>query len=91
MRLCEYSRSPDTIRDISYLDDAKINNLLFADDLSIFSLPKEGLHKRISILQQRSNEWELEFDLSKTKIMIFNKQGATIRKLNFTFKDKKSK
>ena len=90
-RLREDSRSPDAVSDISYLDDTKINNLLFADDLSIFSLSKERLQKRISILQQCSNEWGLEFDLSKTKIMIFNKQGATIRKFNFTFKDKKSK
>ena len=35
--LLEDSRSPDTISDIPYLDDTKINNLLFADDLAIFS------------------------------------------------------
>ena len=76
--LLEDSRSPDTISDIPYLDDTKINNLLFADDLAIFSLSKEDLQKRISILQQYSNEWGLELNLSKTKIMIFNKQGQEI-------------
>ena len=50
-RLIEDSRFPDTISDIPYLDDTKINNLLFADDLAIFSLSKEDLQKRISILQ----------------------------------------
>ena len=50
-RLLEDSRSPDTIRDIPYLDDTKINNLLFADALAIFSLSKEDLQKRISIVQ----------------------------------------
>ena len=54
-----------------------INKLLFADDLTIFSLSKEDLQKRISTLEQYSNEWGLELNLSKTKIMIFNKQGAT--------------
>ena len=34
-----------TINDISYLDDTKINNLLFADDLTIFSMSKEVLQK----------------------------------------------
>ena len=50
-RLLEDSRSPDTIRDIPYLDDTKINNLLFADALAISSLSKEDLQKRISIVQ----------------------------------------
>ena len=43
------SRSPDTINVIPGLDDTKINNLLLADGLAIFSLSKEDLQKRISI------------------------------------------
>ena len=35
-RLLEDSRSPDTASDISYLNNTKINNLLFADGLAIF-------------------------------------------------------
>ena len=62
-----------------------MNNLLLADDLAILSLSKEDLQKRISILQQYSNEWGLELNLSKTKVMIFIKQGATIRKFKFYF------
>ena len=84
-RLLENSRSPDTVNDLPYLDDTKINNLLFADDLANFSLSKEELQKQISMLEQYSNEWGLELNLSKTKIMIFNKQGATIRKFKFYF------
>ena len=79
-RLLEDSRSPDTASDIPYLDDTKIKNLLFADDLAILPLSKEDLQKRISILQQYSNEWGLKLNLSKTKIMIFNKQRTTISK-----------
>ena len=51
-RLPQNSRYPDTINDIPYLDDTKINNLLFADGLAFFSLSKEDLQKRISILEQ---------------------------------------
>ena len=83
-RLIEDSRFPDTISDIPYLDDTKINNLLFADDLAIFSLSKEDLQKRISILEQYNTKWGLEVNLSKTKIMISNKQRAT-RKFKFYF------
>ena len=46
-RLLEDSRSPDTISDIPNLDDTKINNLLFVDDLANFSLSKKDLQKRI--------------------------------------------
>ena len=35
-RLLENSRSPDTANDMPYLNDTKINNLLFPDDLVIF-------------------------------------------------------
>ena len=66
-RLLQDSRSSDTISDIPHLDDTKINDLLFADDLSIFSLSREDLQERISLLQQYSNEWGLELNLTKTK------------------------
>ena len=74
-RLLENSQSLDTLNDIPYLDETKINNLVFADDLAIFSLSKEALQKLISILEQYSNEWGLELNLNKTKIMTFKKQG----------------
>ena len=67
-----------TVNDLPYLVDTKINNLLFADDLANFSLSKEELQKQISMLEQYSNEWGLELNLSKTKLMIFNKQRTTI-------------
>ena len=37
------------------------------------------------MLEQYSNEWGLELNLSQTEIMIFNKQRATIRKFKFYF------
>ena len=90
-RLLEDSRSPDALSDIPYLDDTKINNLMFSDELAIFLLSKKELQKQISILQQRCNEWGLKLNLSKTKIMIFNKHGATIRKFKFYFQGQQIK
>ena len=90
-QLLEDSRSPDTISDVSYPDDTKRNNLLFADDLAISSLSKEDFQKWISILQQYSNEWGLELNLSKVKVMVFNKQEATLRKFKFYFQRKQIK
>ena len=58
---------------------------MFSDELAIFLLSKKELQKQISILQQRCNEWGLKLNLSKTKIMIFNKHGATVRKFKFYF------
>ena len=84
-RLVENSQSLDTLNDIPYLDETKINNLVFADDLAIFSLSKEDLQKQVSILEQYSNEWGLELNLNKTKIMTFEKQGSIIRKFKFYF------
>ena len=75
-RLLEDNQSPDTVSDILYLDDTKINNLLFADDLAIFSLSKEDLQKRIPILQQYSNEWRLELNLKKNKNNDFQQEQA---------------
>ena len=67
-RSLEDSRFSDTINGTPYLDDAKINILLFADDLTIFSLAREDLQKRMSILEHYSNDWGLELILSKKKI-----------------------
>ena len=39
-----------------YLDETKINILMFADDLAIFSLSKEYIQKRASISEQYSND-----------------------------------
>ena len=41
------------------------------------------------MLEKYSNKWGIDLNLSKTKIMILNKQGATSGNLNFTFKNKK--
>ena len=45
-QLLESSRSSDTINQIIYLYDTKINNLLFSDDLVFFYTVERGLIKK---------------------------------------------
>ena len=50
------------------LDNITINNLLFADDLTILSWSKYVLQKKIPILENYFEKWRLELILDKTKI-----------------------
>ena len=83
-RLLEESQSADTINDISYLDDTKINNLLFADDLTIFTVKRDLAKNNITVRAI------LQFNLSKTKKKRFLTNKEHLQG-NFTFKGKKSK
>ena len=67
------------------LDNIAINNSLFADDLTILSWSKYDLQKNLSNLENYSEKWGLELNLDKTKVMIFNKQGSTVKKHKFCF------
>ena len=50
------------------LDNITINNLLFADDLTILSWSKYDLQKKIPILENYFEKWRLELILDKTKV-----------------------
>ena len=65
---------------IPKLYNVTINDLLFADDLTILSSSKYDLQKKISNLENYCEKWGLELNLGKTKVMTFNKQGSTIKK-----------
>ena len=69
------------------LSNTSISSLLFADDLSILSLSKEDLQNKLDTLQSYCTKWGLKVNLQKTKIMIFNKSGATIKKHKFRLLD----
>ena len=69
------------------LEDTNISSLLFADDLAIFSLSQEELQNKINILEEYCYKWGLELNMKKTKIIIFNKQGANIKRFKFYYRD----
>lgn len=60
------------------------NCLMYADDLVLFSQSAKGLQNCIDALSTYCNKWGLSVNLSKTKVMIFNKSGHFIKKHNFT-------
>ena len=63
--------------------NTEISCLLFADDLIIMSTSGESLQKCLIKLEQYCTTWKLEVNMKKTKIVIFNKQGALIKKYRF--------
>ena len=77
----EESESPE-------LFNTQISSLLFADDLAIFSLTKNGLQEKLDILEKYCRQWDLNLNLKKTKVIIFNKQGNTIKKFKFYYRGK---
>ena len=72
----EESESPE-------LFNTQISSLHFADDLAIFSLTKNWLQEKLDFLEKYCRQWDLSLNLKKTKAIIFNKQGNTIKKFKF--------
>ena len=70
------------------LDDQqvlRIHALLYADDTVLFANSAESLQKSLNILSRYSRLWKLKVNVSKTKIMIFSKNGKWSKKHNFTY------
>ena len=51
----------------------KVNSLSFADDLVLLSESENGLQNSLDKLEAYCNEWGLKVNISKTKVMVFNK------------------
>ena len=77
------------IDDIKYIFDetcnpteireTKINHFLYADDLVLLSLTKEGLQNCLDRLQNYCTKNSLIINIDKTKTMIFNYSGKLIQ------------
>ena len=59
------------------------NCLLFADDLVLLSESTTGLQSCLNRLQKYCETWGLTINLSKTKVIIFNKGGHKISRFKF--------
>ena len=64
------------------IQEQTINHFLYADDLILISLSKEGLQRCLNKLQTFSENKDLTISVDKSKTMIFNKTGKLI---NHTF------
>ena len=57
----------------------------------MFSLTKNGLQEKLDSLEKYCIKWDLSLNLKKTKVIIFNKQGNTIKNVSFIIGEKKLK
>ena len=70
------------------LGNLKIGSLFWADDIVILSETKTGLQSSLDELEQYCSKNEMKVNVEKTKCMIFNKGGRTMKSVKF-FYDKK--
>ena len=53
--------------------------LVWADDLVLLSITKDGLQKQLDIPAKYSSDWKLKVNTDKTKSLIFNKSCRLIK------------
>jgi hypothetical protein len=58
---------------------------MYADDLVIMSKSASGLQNALNKLHGYCSHWKLSVNITKTKIMIFNKSGHSINKDQFMY------
>ena len=64
----------------------KIDCLMYADDIVMFSGSPEGLQSKLKALEKYCDDWGLDVNIKKSKVIIFNKAGRIIRH-KFLFKN----
>ena len=62
-----------------YLDNTKVNALMYADDLILLCENREGLQKLINKINDFCTERKLSVNTKKTKVMVFNRGNKLIK------------
>ena len=71
------------------IGDLTINSLLYADDIILLSNSEEGLQKSLNCLNEFCDNWKLNVNHEKSKVMVFNSNGKAYMHVNhFKFHDK---
>ena len=73
------------------LGKEKLNCLMYADDLIIFSETQNGLQNCLDKLNEYITKWNLKINLKKTQVIIFSSGGYRGKLPNFTFGTKQLK
>ena len=72
--------------DPAYINNQPLNCLMYADDIVLLSTSSTGLQDKLDKLSKYCNDWCLDVNVSKTKVLIFNKPGKQVQN-NFFFND----
>ena len=67
------------VSDSPSLNDREIPCLLYADDLVLISPSAEGLQKKLDALHQYCEQWHLDVNVNKTKVMRVTKGGKNAK------------
>ena len=70
------------------LFDSPLSHLMYAGDLVLMATSQEGLNKCLSKLEKFCDTWQLEVNIKKSKVVIFNPAGRIISGLNFPYQGK---
>ena len=64
-----------------------LSHLLYADDLALISNSQSGLNNCLDKLKLFCKKWQMEVNLKKSQIVIFNPTGRVLNNLVFKFGD----
>ena len=78
----------DTCDPVQLYNDT-LSHMLYADDLILLSTSKDGLSNCLSRLEKFCDTWQLEVNIKKSKIVIFNEAGRLITGTNFLYRKMK--
>jgi len=78
---CIFDASCDPVQIL----DTKLNCLMFADDIVLFSDSSTGLQNSLDKLKLYCEKWHLTVNTEKTKVLIFNKNGRLLKNHIFKF------
>ena len=66
-----------------------LSHLLYADDLILMSSSMEGLNKCLEKLGSYCSTWQMEVNLKKSQVIVFNTAGRLLTGYSFFYGDKK--
>ena len=71
----------ESLADISSpeLNGFRVTHLMWADDLILLALDRTSLQKQLDCLFKFTEDWELEVNISKTNIMVFNSSSKILQ------------
>ena len=67
-----------------YLNDQRLDCLMYADDVILLSSSSAGLQSKLGLLQAFCEDWCLSININKTKLVILNKAGRLINSQSYS-------